>query len=78
MNILYYFWNENSKDDCVECLKKQGHNVKVWEKKFRNYNSDSDFSESLISEIKKFSADCVFSFDYFPLLSQGAQEEGYR
>ncbi len=76
MNILYYFWNENSKDDCVECLKKQGHNVKVWEKKFRNYNSDSDFSESLISEIKKFSADCVFSFDYFPLLSQGAQEEG--
>lgn len=74
MNILYYFWNENSKDDCVECLKKMGHNVKIWERKFKNYSSDSDFSEALILEIRKFSADCVFSFDYFPLLSLGALE----
>ena len=76
MNILYYYWNENSKDDCVESMERLGHKVTVWSMTARSYSEDSYFSEAFAKEIRKSSYDCIFSFDYFPLLSIGAQDAG--
>ena len=76
MNILYYYWNENSKDDCVESMERLGHKVTVWSMTAKSYSEDPSFSEALANEIRKSSYDCIFSFDYFPLLSIGAQEAG--
>ena len=76
MNILYYHWNENSKEDCVESLKRLGHKVEVWERDFNNYSEDSAFENALCEKVKSFSADCIFSFDYFPVISKVAQSAG--
>lgn len=76
MHILYYYWNENSKDDCVESMERLGHKVTVWSMTAKSYSEDPSFSEALANEICKSSYDCIFSFDYFPLLSIGAQEAG--
>ena len=76
MNILYYYWNENSKDDCVEGMERLGHKVTVWSKTARSYSEDPSFTEALTAEIHKSSYDCIFSFDYFPLLSIVAQNAG--
>lgn len=76
MNILYYHWNENSKDDCVESMERLGHKVKVWSRTAKAYSEDPSFSEALSNEIHRSSCDCIFSFDYFPLLSTGAQNAG--
>ena len=76
MNILYYYWNENSKEDCVESLERLGHKVEVWKMEFKNYSDDPDFELALLRAIKTNSSDCVFSFDYFPLLSKVSQDCG--
>lgn len=78
MNILYYYWNENSKDDCVESMERLGHKVRVWKKEFRNYSDDPEFEEALAKELASSSYDCIFSFDYFPLLSKVSQSSGLR
>jgi spore maturation protein CgeB len=76
MNILYYFWNENCKEDCVESMKRLGHNVEVWKRDFKNYSEDSDFEYALQETVNKSSVDCIFSFDYFPLISKVSQIRG--
>lgn len=76
MKILYYYWNENSKDDCVESMRRLGHTVTIWEHPVKNYAEDPDFGASVNSELCKNGYDCIFSFDYFPLLSEAALNHG--
>ena len=76
MKIFYYFWNENSKDDCVESMERLGHTVTVWEHPVKNYAEDPEFSSSINAELDKCSYDCIFSFNYFPLLSEAALKYG--
>jgi len=75
MKVLYYYWNENSKEDCVEAFARLGHEVCVWSHEFESHTKDEKFREDIR---KKISAgfDCIFSFNYFPLLSDAAQEAG--
>lgn len=76
MNILYYYWNENSKEDCVDSLRRLGHTVKIWSKQILNHLSDHEFESAIKKELTLSSYDCIFSFDYFPLLSKAALEAG--
>ena len=76
MRILYYYWNENCKDDCVEALTRLGHEVYIWSHKFDSYTRDSAFSENIRKKIKDSGSECIFSFNYFPLLSDAAMDSG--
>ena len=76
MNILYYYWNENSKEDCVESLERLGHKVSVWQMQPANHTDDPEFTKALLRKIDTSSYDCIFSFDYFPLVSKAAQAKG--
>ena len=78
MKILYYYWNENCKEDCVEELKKLGNNVCVWSHAFDSYTKDIIFSEEIRQKIMKEGFDCIFSFNYFPLLSDAAMGAGIQ
>lgn len=60
----------------MESLKRLGHNVEVWEKDFINYSEDPDFECVLQETVTRSSADCIFSFDYFPLISKVSQDRG--
>ena len=76
MRVLYYYWSENSKDDCVEAFEKLGHKVSVWSHEFASYTKDDKFLEDIRIKISTDEADCIFSFNYFPLLSDAAQNAG--
>ena len=75
MKILYYYWNENSKEDCVEAFERLRHIVTVWSHNFESYTKDAKFLEDIRKKISE-GIDCIFSFNYFPLLSDAAQEAG--
>lgn len=75
MKILYYYWNENTKDDCVDALSRLGHSVSIWCHGLDSYTRDTAFFEDIQKKIsEKF--DCIFSFNYFPILSDAAQHSG--
>ncbi|MCR4895669.1 MAG: DUF3880 domain-containing protein [Lachnospiraceae bacterium] len=81
MRILYYYWGENSKEDCVDALLRLGHEVQVWTLPMENYTSDPIFSEKAEQMVSVFvkqggGSACLFSFDYFPLLSEVALASG--
>ena len=75
MKILYYYWNENCKDDCIETFTKLGHEVTVWSHEFAGYTRDEKFSDDIRKKISD-GFDGIFSFNYFPLLSDSAQNAG--
>ena len=72
MNIFYHYWNENCKNDCVEAMERLGHSVTVWSHPIDNLSQDPVFSEAVLKELGKKAYDCIFSFNYFPLLSEAA------
>ncbi|MBO4899298.1 MAG: glycosyltransferase [Lachnospiraceae bacterium] len=75
MKILYYTWGENSIKDCTECMRALGWEVDIFSEKMSNYTNDDKFCSKLREKIKG-GYDCVFSFDYFPLISETAMDTG--
>lgn len=76
MNVFLYSWNCNSEEDFCESLNNLGYKYTKFAYPIKDYEADSEFLEKCIGEIRKASYDCIFSFDYFPLLSDAAEKEG--
>lgn len=82
MRILYYTWNENPANDCISCMKDLGHDVTVFSHAIKDYSEDPVFAQ-LVHD-KLFSSpsgegpsyDCIFSFNYFPVISSICEAEG--
>ncbi len=78
MNILYYDWEEFTGPDCRSVMEELGHTVRTFRYQWDNSYSDEGFereAERLLSE-KTGGApryDLVFSFNFFPSLSDAAQ-----
>lgn len=79
MNILYYDWDEFNGEDCRDALKRLGHRVDAI--KFDNAGYEltdeilSFFAEKFsLKEDDKRLYDLVFSFDYFPNISEACQK----
>ena len=66
--ILYYSWNENTCKDCVDSMRSLGHNVDVITYAIKNYNIDDGFTDFLTEYLTK-GYDLIFTFNYFPLIS---------
>ncbi|MCR4641280.1 MAG: DUF3880 domain-containing protein, partial [Lachnospiraceae bacterium] len=73
MKILYYHWMENACSDCVASMREQGHDVEIYSEKMENYTRDPAFLEKITRKLRE-GYDGIFSFNYFPLLSEAAQE----
>ncbi len=69
MKILYFYWDEFNGQDCQEALSDLGHLVKTVHISFQNTDFDEKFENELSLELKK-GYDCVFSFNYFPIVSR--------
>lgn len=72
MNILYFSWGENSKDDLAYTLISLGHSVCTIRAAVHNYFDNPSLSAILSKEISKKNYDFIFSFDYIPFLSAAA------
>lgn len=76
MKILYYHWNENSAKDLVSSLQQLGHAVIQIQIELTDYDKDSHFYSQFCKELQRLDFDCIFTFDFFPLISKAAQEHG--
>ncbi len=70
MKILYYTWSELSAPDVIDGLEKLGNEVVVNRTPFRDYCVDEQFYTTLKDAYKEHQCDCIFTMDYFPLISK--------
>ena len=75
MTILYYFWGENSEHDIEQVLLQLGHRVLKITYPFKDYNQDELFFEQLHNVFITHKPDLVFSFNFFPVLSDICQKD---
>lgn len=72
--VLYYSWNEVTFHDCVESMCKLGYTVDVVTGKIQDYDMDEIFMEKLKKYCTVQKYDCIFSFNYFPVISRVATD----
>lgn len=73
MNILYYSWNENSSVDIISLFDEYGYTYKKITYPLSNYDSDMRWENLLHRDITAQAFDFIFTFNYFPILSNIAQ-----
>lgn len=74
MKILFYYWGEWSANDCIESLMRLGHQVTRLSYPLKNYDNDTELENSLHKLLSSGDFDCLFSFNYFPVLSKICQD----
>lgn len=78
MNILVFEYHNFGIEDVKECFEKKGHSYKVVETDlFRNRVSaefDKIFNENYEQGINRQKYDCVFTFNYSPVISNNCKK----
>lgn len=70
MKILFYYdYNSFKQDDLIECFKGLGIKVILTSYQCNNREFDEIFEQKLAEDIKDEHYDFVFSFNYFPAIS---------
>ena len=73
MNILYYCWNENCSVDIEQAFTCLHHSLAKVSYSLNSYDSDPVFEEQITKILNQYAFDCIFTFNYFPILSTIAQ-----
>lgn len=76
MNILYYFWNENSATDIEQAFCNLGHSYAKISYPLKSYDHDEEFENQLHQLLEQYQFDCIYTFNYFPILSNIALVHG--
>lgn len=74
LNILYYNWYENSEYDFCNTMVTLGHTVAKINYQIKDFEKDESFSAYLLNLITSYQFDCIFTFNYFPIISKTAEE----
>lgn len=72
MQILYCYWGEHPANDMIQAFRELGHNITQFPFQVKDYSKDPAFSGALTKALSAGSFDCLFSFDFFPLISEVA------
>jgi spore maturation protein CgeB len=78
MNILYYFWGENSKDDMIDSLRESGHSVYLTSAFLPDYDNATACEQIFQPILDAHAIDLIFSFNYFPAISRFAHTHQLR
>lgn len=78
MKILYYCWDEYTASDLFEVLPLLGHFVKIFKCPIANKLEDATFEKQLLDLLKQENYDCIFTFNYYPIISKTAQKSGIK
>lgn len=73
MKILLFNWYDNSSHDACECLLRLGHAVAEIKYQLTDKFHDEQLESSLTGAIVQHGFEVIFSFDYFPVLSDIAE-----
>ena len=68
MKILMLEWKSFGNEDIIDAFKQHGHQVKTIPFSNKELHHDDAMEDSLVAEIKNYSPDFVFTFNYFPIV----------
>jgi spore maturation protein CgeB len=75
MNILYYDWDSSSNNDLLESFTNLGIDCTSISHVLHDYEKDDEFYTYVLKILEQNVYDCIFSFDYIPILSLIAEEK---
>lgn len=79
MKILFYQWRGvDTEVDAIEILRKIGMEVILFEYPLKNYNEDEGIEDHIKKICMESAFDCIFSFNYFPVLSSVSNRIGVK
>jgi len=78
MTVLYIEWNSFGNEDMKEAFQAEGHTLICFPFSNREGRHDEAVESSLMGVLKSKAPDVVFSFNYFPLISNVCKKAGIR
>lgn len=78
MHILYFDWNSFCRKDVLDSFTALGHSYVLYElpERVSMLGLGAATIEKLYNEIKKDNYDCVFTMNYFPMISEACHKAG--
>ncbi len=78
MKILMLEWKSFGNEDIIAAFKDLGHTVKTIPFSNKELHHNEETEGHLVQEIRSFSPDFVFSFNYFPIVSLACKKADMR
>ncbi len=78
MNILYYCWDEYTSKDIIDIFERKGYKVDIFDAPCADKLRDETFMEMLRCRLKSTFYDCIFTFNFWPIISKVANELGIK
>lgn len=78
MKILMLEWKSFGNEDILDAFRNLGHTVKTIPFSDKELHHDATMENHLVQEIKSFSPDFVFTFNYFPIISLACKQADMR
>lgn len=78
MKLLFVEWASFGNEDIKEAFRAEGHSLVCFPFSNRDGRKDAEIEEALSGVLHRESPDVVFSFNYFPVISQVCRKETVR
>ncbi len=78
MKILYYCWDEYTSKDIMDVFNRKGYEVDCLSAPVQDKLRDATFMEMLRYKLKNNTYDCIFTFNFWPVISKVANEVGVK
>ena len=78
MKILFIEWASFGNQDIKEAFTAEGHTVVCFPFSNKDSRRDAELEKELASSLRKEIPDIVFSFNYFPVISNVCKKENIR
>lgn len=78
MKILMLEWKSFGNDDILSAFHELGHTVKTIPFSNKEVHHNEETEEQLVTQIREFGPDFVFTFNYFPIVSLACKKADMR
>lgn len=78
MKVLFIEWNSFGIKDIMKAFEEEGHTVICFPFEDKGFRLNEELEKSLISTLHTETPDVVFSFNYFPVISNVCKKEDIR
>ena len=76
MKIFFLTWKSFGNEDVIDAFRKEGHEVVEFAYSDKDEPDDAAAVAKMTRQIRQAAADCVFSFNYFPVVALACKELG--
>ena len=78
MKIMYYCWDEITEFDILDAFNRKGYTVEVDKTPITDKLNDINFAEAFLAKLENNNFDCIFSFNFYPIISKVANAIGIK